>query len=539
MVNPYVTRQGFSVSKQQQARQTQQTQISLGQSQTLKKVENIQKRHEKQQLKKEKKLEKASMKKTAKSVLDTSSSEESDNESSETTDSILKKTKTTANKFLKKPTPAARKSKDSSDEDDDNYEERQNEEEKDITIEEKFHYSDASNQNIVTIPSSSRVATPPSQKKNRVKFETKSPRRNKSKSENSEITEISTTNIEHDDNDTATEVEGINRNIIFDIDDLDAAGSYTKDASNSDKKSKNKDKKGKGKKTNSKKSKSPRNLNSQKNKKSEEKKSFNTSDDDDIETVSIVGKNLILDIDQLENAIEENKMNKKEMINEKSKPPKHDVPKLRSALSKKSIQKRHSGSRSHSIVSQESDSIVTEIITEHTESEDSIASEIQTVNESSHRIASASKSRQPTSTSAVPSSYQDDFDTESDASKVFSKANAKSAASSMSAKPKHKERLYEKPAVEKRSIEIQVDQIDLMSRQDLVDNLKALSPYSVVSRQTNVQDLTSFINLNTIGFAFNDLMKMNLQFMKSFIQLQRQTYENELKSIQEEHLSKL
>ena len=57
------------------------------------------------------------------------------------------------------------------------------------------------------------------------------------------------------------------------------------------------------------------------------------------------------------------------------------------------------------------------------------------------------------------------------------------------------------------------------------------TPYSVASKQV---DWNKYLDLNVANNAFNDLMKMNLNFMKHFISLQRQMYESEMQKLQAE-----
>ena len=104
---------------------------------------------------------------------------------------------------------------------------------------------------------------------------------------------------------------------------------------------------------------------------------------------------------------------------------------------------------------QDSDSIVTEIIDEKIETEESIASETyHTYNESTtHRVSSASR-QQPKTQSYASNPYQEDFDTESDVSKIQSVMSKSNYKSSSVAAPRTKQ--------EKKSVEIQCNDVDIL-----------------------------------------------------------------------------
>ena len=514
MVNPYLSRQRLG-SPAQQAKST--AQVSLGHSQALKKVESIQRKQQKAELKKIKKETKSSNlskkdKKSAISILDSTSSEDDEEPttSDDTSDSVLKNVKSKSNKFLKKPTQSKKLVADASQEDDDEEDDIKDEEiEQDESIkEEGNYYSEASSHNLVVIPSTSRVSSVSSikQKGNRVTFEKKISKKDKSESE---AIELSTTNDQTDD--SSTEGGAVNKNIIFDINDLDLLDN--------------------GKKTNKKEM-----VSIIKNKKPNEsdKKDLSIIDNNSSdESLSLsMRKNVILDIDDLDNDV--TVITKKPPTNDYqnvNKPPKSDLakkPELKSSLSKKQKRKRNS-SRSQSlvsIISQDSDSIVTEIINENIETESIASDTYQTANDStSHRVASASKPK----TESFASNYQEDFDTESDISKIQSIMSKSNGKSSTVGGTKSKEKLRASSTA--KSVETQCNDIDLLKNSNLFVESPLFTPFSVAGKRV---DWNQYLDLNVANNAFNDLMKMNLDFMKNFINIQRQMYENEMRSLQQQ-----
>ena len=373
-----------------------------------------------------------------------------------------------------------------------------------------------SSQNLIVMPSASKISSISSSRQkggNRVTFEKKVSKKNKSQSE---ATEQSTTNDQSSSEQSSSE-GGVNRNVILDISDLDIAGSNQKSKPNKKetvsiiKKTKKVDKSD-----------------------SEKKESnsiidYNSSDDDSL-SLSI-RKNVILDLDDLENerTAANNQKSKTKQINEK-KPPKSDSNKKtesnkKSTINKTKQKRTRNNSRSQSIVSiisQESDSIATEIMNDNIETE-SIASETyQTANEStSHRVATASRQK----TESVISNYQEDFDTESEISRIQSSKSNTRVSSATLIKPRTK---YSTTSA--KSVEIQVNDVDLLKHSNLFIDTPLFTPFSVASKRV---DWNQYLDLNVANNAFNDLMKMNLDFMKNFINIQRQMYENEMRNLQQ------
>ena len=500
MVNPYANRQRMG-SPAQQAKPV--SHVTLGSSQALKKVESFQRKQQKAELKKIKKEAKSTKlskhdKASAMSIFDSTSSEEEPSTSDDSSDSVLKNVKSKSNKFIKKQ-PTKKSISEKSEE-----EEVKSEIENDESIkEEDLHYSDISSQNLIVMPSTSKISSVSSVKQkggNRVTFEKKVAKNKKSQSEASDQSE-STSNDQSEESSSGG--VGVNKNVIFDINDLDTADNTNsksnKKATVSIIKKTNKPKSGK--------------------KESNSVTNDNNSSDD--ESISMgMRNNVILDIDDLENVAVNKKSNTKNDFKNEKKPPKSEH---KSSLSKKQKHKRNS-SRSQSIasiVSQDSDSIATEIVNDNIETE-SIASETyQTANESaSHRIISNSRQK----TESFVSNYNEDFDTESEISRIQS-IKSNNRVSSATLKPKTKS-----SSISAKSVEIQVNDVDLLKNSNLFIDTPLFTPFSVASKKV---DWNQYLDLNVANNAFNDLMKMNLDFMKNFINIQRQMYENEMRDLQQ------
>jgi len=516
MVNPYANRQRMGSPAQQPKPVSQ---VTLGTSQALKKVESIQRKQQKAELKKIKKEAKSTKlskkdKSSAMTMFDTTSSDEDSSDDSsddDTSDSVLKNVKSKSNKFIKKQ-PSKKIVSES--------EKQENEEVKSEVDEsirdEELQYSDMSSQNHIVMPSTSKISSISSSRHkggNRVTFEKKISTKNKSQSE---ATEQSTTNDQSSSEQSSSE-GGVNINVILDINELDIGGS-----SNQKTKSNKKETVSIIKKT-------------KKFDKSEKKESNsiidnNSSDDDSLS--SSIRKNVILDLDDLENEITNvtgQKANNKH-IDEK-KPPKSDSNKKtaesnkKSSLNKSKQKRTRNNSRSQSIVSiisQESDSIATEIMNDNIETE-SIASETyQTANEStSHRVPTVSRQK----SESAYSNYQEDFDTESEISRIQSSKSNTRISSATLIKPRTK---YLTTSA--KSVEIQVNDVDLLKNSNLFIDTPLFTPFSVASKRV---DWNQYLDLNVANNAFNDLMKMNLEFMKNFINIQRQMYENEMRNLQQ------
>lgn len=81
-----------------------------------------------------------------------------------------------------------------------------------------------------------------------------------------------------------------------------------------------------------------------------------------------------------------------------------------------------------------------------------------------------------------------------------------------------------------KSAQVQVDDLELMRHSDLVKNLSLYSPFSL-GTQVPLADLNNLIEFNVVNNSFNDIIKMNLSFMKNFLSTQRQLYESEIRNI--------
>lgn len=115
--------------------------------------------------------------------------------------------------------------------------------------------------------------------------------------------------------------------------------------------------------------------------------------------------------------------------------------------------------------------------------------------------------------------YQEDFDTETETS-IRSRSSIK----------RYSKKSGRKKESEMKSAQVQVDDLELMRHSDLVKNLSLYSPFSL-GTQVPLSDLNNLIEFNVVNNSFNDIIKMNLAFMKNFLSTQRQMYESEIRNI--------
>lgn len=180
----------------------------------------------------------------------------------------------------------------------------------------------------------------------------------------------------------------------------------------------------------------------------------------------------------------------------------------------------------------------------------SIVSELEVVSKISH-TATDSESEIKTfkseeSTESRPTlkkrskSYQSDFETDQDFSVISQRTNEfsfkptnrrKSSATSTTAKAKK--------STPKTNVEVQVDQNDLLKYSDLLKSVNVYNPSSLLlssmaylNDSTSLRDLNQLTGYNLINQTFNDLIKMNLSYLKNFLSMQRNLYEQQIQSIQ-------
>jgi hypothetical protein len=115
---------------------------------------------------------------------------------------------------------------------------------------------------------------------------------------------------------------------------------------------------------------------------------------------------------------------------------------------------------------------------------------------------------------------------------------------------KHRQKPLINDDIIKTSVDIQVNPSDLMDYSGMLRNVNIFNPSSLliggtggslsnVTHQTHsLRDLNDITGYATINQAFNDLIKMNLNFLKNFCSAQRAIYEQQINSIHPRNSSK-
>jgi hypothetical protein len=208
---------------------------------------------------------------------------------------------------------------------------------------------------------------------------------------------------------------------------------------------------------------------------------------------------------------------KKQSETDKKKTKKEE--KKSSDKNKKKEQKNKSR-KTPSIISESKSSIETESITDNDadvyQDEYTKPNQIsESENELTRTKASVSKHRH--ASARLQQTYNSDFETE---------ATLKSS------------RNINKPSVQKRNAEIQVDPTDLLKNSEFLTTVNVYNPSSILLATTShlntastLKDLNQLTGYTMINQAFNDLMKMNLSFVSNFLTSQRNLYEQQIKSI--------
>lgn len=241
--------------------------------------------------------------------------------------------------------------------------------------------------------------------------------------------------------------------------------------------------------------------------------------------------NIILDIDELERSLNEAK-----------------VTSFAGKSSKKSLKESKSTSKKASPKIQDDateSSIATDLEIEKLpkkkskkDSRASVISEIATEKKSSDKSKKSLKGG---------ASYKDDFDTSvsEDLTQTQSRGQNYSERSSSSKKHEHKKsknkKKTRKSSLSPRkmtSTEIQVDPKDLLKYSDVLKSVNVYNPSSLVlssltffNDSTTLRDLNQITGYNMINQTFNDLIKMNLNFLRTFLATQRTLYEQQVQSI--------
>jgi hypothetical protein len=282
-----------------------------------------------------------------------------------------------------------------------------------------------------------------------------------------------------------------------------------------------------------------------------------------IQSPSLLETKLILDIDELEKSVskseqetvskqrrkkkdkykEDHKTTERKKSDSKgksvdrkeSKQAKESKKEAKKKVQNKEVRKRSKQSRSRtstilSNIGSES-SISTEIISEvssHRPNEiTDTTNEDDDVRTQFSRGDSRSVTKYKNSTFYIQSkSYYEDFETDQD---VTFRDSAR-----------HKKQLsFASDFKTYKSTEIQVDSNDLLKHSDLLRSVNAYNPSSLLLAsvthlhdQTTLRELNQITGYNLINQSFNDLIKMNLNFMRNFLNVQRTLYEQQIQSIQ-------
>jgi hypothetical protein len=105
---------------------------------------------------------------------------------------------------------------------------------------------------------------------------------------------------------------------------------------------------------------------------------------------------------------------------------------------------------------------------------------------------------------------------------------------------KNKKNKKDKQKELKTTVEIQVDQTDLIKHTDLYKSVGmypnpsslVIASLSYLNDSTNLTELNQLTGYNLVNSAYTDLIKMNLNFFRNFLTVQRALYQQQLNSIQ-------
>lgn len=133
-------------------------------------------------------------------------------------------------------------------------------------------------------------------------------------------------------------------------------------------------------------------------------------------------------------------------------------------------------------------------------------------------------------------SYYDDFETEGD---LTSRRNDASEGRRKQLSFADKFDISSRQTQTKSNAEVQVDTVDLLKYSNLLKSVNVYNPSSLLlasvshfDDSSTLRDLNQLTGYNMINSTFNDLIKMNLNFMKNFLSAQRNLYEQQVYSIQ-------
>jgi hypothetical protein len=572
MVNPYTAAA---------SRVNPKSQIQLGQSQLLKKIEKLTSKHGTGSS-----LDHSKSKKSNRFTLDSSkdsNDDDEDDDDEEDEDSVFKNLKKSTNKFMKKketaaepkkPSPRGTKSP------------RSPKEVKRSTF-KAAPDSDVSDDSELEISANDRSSTPKNSKfqsylKSRLLSTASSihdhapqpaarHRRSPSKVKFSD-----NQNLSDEDESTIIE-EMLSKNLVLDINELEASISATQNAPN-------RRKSGEGGGGNMR-SDSVASVIEE----NEDRTSSNESSSESVANHRTT--NLILSIDDLDRSFDNGKKSgkisasQKKTTYETKKSPRNKDAKQRGGSAKKSPKRVKTPT---SVIDTESEmnpgnaSIQTEIETEVNRTDNEVhTDDIRTVrSQLTDKSSTANENRKQR---GAARSYRDDFETSLDTTEL-SLSNKKSARKSKKQheflyssdrkdekKERKKSKKSKKDKKHRRSFsassvssevskssrkatrksnrqttdrmtisnaEIQVDPTDMLKHTDLYKSVGSFNPSSLMiaslsylNDETNLNDLNQLTGYNLINQSYNDLIRMNLSFFRNFLTVQRSLYQQQIASI--------
>ena len=119
------------------------------------------------------------------------------------------------------------------------------------------------------------------------------------------------------------------------------------------------------------------------------------------------------------------------------------------------------------------------------------------------------------------------------------RSDRRKSKSSRDKKSSRSDKSSKKRATTTSTMEVQVDTHDLLKYSDVLKSVNVYNPSSLIlsslsffNDSSSLRDLDQLTGFNLINQTFNDLIGMNLNFFKNFLNTQRTLYEQQLQSIQ-------
>jgi hypothetical protein len=132
--------------------------------------------------------------------------------------------------------------------------------------------------------------------------------------------------------------------------------------------------------------------------------------------------------------------------------------------------------------------------------------------------------------------YNDDFISETEPQSTSRRTTKSSLKQYNNKRVSISPKLYVKQATRKtKTIETQVGDNDFIDKHDLISSLNFYTPSSYLStKKAYLTNLNRMIEFNTVNHAVDEMIRMNIQFLKNFLATQRIMYESELESMKPE-----